>query len=381
MASCKHVLGKDLVHPGMLSVTERSKSAEHLSKKVQASNNPSSLGLVREAWSHALSLQMMFTGARGFVSIVCLAFLIGAAAICYWPFKLSITMTSKLMSEDGMGGYALVMLFMSAWMGGMALVAVCIGVRGLRMDLFGPKDVPLVFNKQTRKVYKYVQELPKKKGTGALNALKHLVVSAFSPWPQMLLIEYDWDCLEAEYFESTTLMGNVNKTLRVLQFYVKEHPTSQRVIDSFTVASPAVVTRSMSMDLWEYIRRYMEEDGPVMHKGDSPAPAWPTSLLQSAQAVAPYFWPLVLMGSLWSAYSVWQHGWPHDQGHFGPVVFIVGFISNFFLLAIVFNRLGYALGREAPLPPAVLETVGEPLDLARLAKEANAGAVVSQAAT
>jgi hypothetical protein len=124
----------------------------------------------------------------------------------------------------------------------------------------------------------------------------------------MVLVEYDWESLEAKYFENTILIGNVVKTQRVLQLYAKESPTSNTVIGGLVLGSPMMVGRELTMDLWEYIRSYMEENGPVMVKGDKPAPPHPRNIFQSAQLVAPYFWPLVVAGSIWSTMKYAEHG-------------------------------------------------------------------------
>jgi len=98
----------------------------------------------------------------------------------------------------------------------------------------------------------------------------------------MLLIEYDWDCLEAEYFEQTRLVGKVVTTLYVLQLVAKESPTSDKLIGGFTLASPLMVGRTTAMDLWEHIRRFMEENGPALSSGDEPSPPYPTSFIKAA---------------------------------------------------------------------------------------------------
>ena len=301
MTNYLHKMAHDLREAGMLSVSDRAKHASHLPKDEVASETPRNLHLVSRAHEHAVSLQLAPTGVRGYMSVLAIVMSGGGVFVAYAGGTI---MTWAFSSKAG--GYAFPLFCLALVTLLMGFAAFSIAIRAWRIELFGPKDVPLVLNRKTRKVYKFVQQMPERDLSNPIRIFKYWL-TAFQPWPPMVLIEYDWDCLEAEYFEETVLMGKVVKTLHVLQFYVKEQPDSNWVIGSFTLASPLLIGRSMAMDLWEFVRRYMEEDGPVMHKGDTPAPAYPSNLLQSARAMLPGVWPLGVAALAWGAYNIWQH--------------------------------------------------------------------------
>jgi hypothetical protein len=369
MTKYLHKTAHEVREAGMLSAQDRAKSAQHLPKTEVASETPHNLHLVSRAYEHALSLQLAPTGTRGYMS------LFGLVLVAQAGFLFYIGSSAPVFALDAdVGGWIVPLLMLSA----IALVAgfgfLTVAIRAFRIELFGPKDVPLVFNRKTRKVYKFVPQMPERDLGNPVRIFKYWL-TAFQPWPPMLLIEYDWDCLEAEYFEVTQPMGRVVKTLHVLQFYVKEQPDSNWVIGSFTLASPLLIGRSMAMDLWEFVRRYMEEDGPVMHQGDTPAPAYPSNLLQSAQAMLPGVWPLAVLAAAWGNYNIWLHG-PENTWYNGAA-----FAGNAMLLAMLFNWISHFFGREIELPPQMLAGAGEPLDLQALSERANAPEPVTPGAS
>ena len=362
MTNYLHKTAHELREAGLLSVKDRAKHARHLPKDQKASETPHNLHLVSRAHEHAVSLQLAPTGMRGYVSVVGVVLLCGAAFSTYAGSTIL-----KLTYAEDVGGYVLPFTFLAFVFLLLAFALTSTSVRGWRIELFGPKDVPLVLNRKTRKVYKFVQQMPERDLSNPVRIFKYWL-TAFQPWSPMVLIEYDWDCLEAEYFEETVLMGKVAKTLRVLQFYVKEQPDSDWVIGSFTLASPLLIGRSMAMDLWEFVRRYMEEDGPVMHKGDTPAPAYPSNLLQSAQAMLPGVWPLGVAALAWGAYNIWRH----EHGDENIWYTAPAFMGSVMTLSIVFNWISHFFDRDIELPPQMLAGAGERLDLEALSKQANA---------
>ena len=364
MTDYLHKTAHDLREAGMLSVSDRAKHARHLPKDQVASGTPHNLHLVSRAHEHAVSLQLAPTGMRGYVSVFGVGFLFGSAFCLYWVYQFIVLI--HLTDTYPADVWTLVMDVLIAGLLVCAFLSLSIAIRIFRIELFGPKDVPLVLNRKTRKVYKFVQQMPERDLSNPIRIFKYWL-TAFQPWPPMVLIEYDWDCLEAEYFEETVLMGKVAKTLHVLQFYVKEQPDSNWVIGSFTLASPLLIGRSMAMDLWEFVRRYMEEDGPVMHKGDTPAPAYPSNLLQSAQAMLPGVWPLGVAALVWGTYNIWRH--EHGDESFWYTT--AAFMGSVMTLSIVFNWISHFFGRDIELPPQMLAGAGERLDLEALSKQAN----------
>lgn len=152
---------------------------------------------------------------------------------------------------------------------------------GLRIDLFAPKANPIVFNRRTRKVYRYVPRLL----SGG-----------------MILVEYDWDCIDAEYYSRTGPSGNVIRTQDTLDLFVRERPGSDEVIDSFPlVTSMMVGGERNARRLWEHIRRFMEEGGPHLSPGDQPASGAPRTAWQAVNA-GPWKrkWIWFFLGAVWT---------------------------------------------------------------------------------
>lgn len=353
----------DLLEPGLRSLRNRGSEVRSLHKAVRVSEHPRSQRLVKSASEHALFLQMMWTSAFGFASVFATGMLaigvlwVWGASIMWRAFVMSIEQREVLLTVVGLGILMVSLIGIGA--------SFVLAIRAYRIDVLGPKDIPLVLNRKTRKVYRFVQEVPgfgSYAGRGQLSKTLAFARDVFSPWP-MVLVEYDWDCLEAEYFEKTTVMGNVVKTFHVLQFCVRESPSSDNVIGTFTIASPMMIGRDAAMDLWEFIRRYMEEGGPPLPPGDEPSPPHPRTLLQSAQTVAPKWWVLFLAGCTW---STWRYAQPDGfliLGVEAVVLFFVAFVCDLMMLVIFFNWLAHKLGQRVTLPEEVSADAGAPLDL------------------
>ncbi|MDB5799960.1 MAG: hypothetical protein JWL63_899 [Rhodocyclales bacterium] len=357
----------------MLSVSERAQEAQYLSKNAPAADKPQTYELVRRAFNEVVFIDSSSTRFKGVPSV----FAMGILANAYFPGAWLHMVTPEILGLLREADLSDALLLLVSCVVALAMLFV-IGsacVRTFRIDLFGPKEVPLVFNRKTRKVYKFIENMPARDLGSPARMFKYWL-TAFQPWP-MTLIEYDWDCLEAEYFEQTTLMGNVVKTFHILQFYVKESPNSNTVIGSFTIASPLTLSREIAMDLWEFIRRYMEENGPVMYPGDKPAPAHPQNLWQAANTVW-VGWPLVVGAAIWAANRAAEA--PDWYSLDGPT-FVTALLSWPFTLAIIFNWLAHKWGKNITLPSEIMVEAGEPLDLRRLADQANGIAAPAEPAS
>ena len=187
-----------------------------------------------------------------------------------------------------------------------------------------------------------------------------------------MLVEYDWECMGAEYQQHTSLNGNVVKTLHHFNLHVKESPTSDKVIGVVTPMSPMFVgSRESAASLWEFIRRFMEEGGPVLYPGDKPAPAKPKHLWQSGQMIAPYLWVPMMIHAGWTVHYLWVHGFPSLLlwGFKQFLIQLASAVSCLFSAAIIFNWLAHTFGFDVELPEEMLADAGPPLDLKKLAAE------------
>ena len=349
-----------------LPADARGDGVQALAKDFVASDTPQSHGLLRSAREHAIYLDSVWVGLRGYSDVFALMLLL-AGVLAFYPLKLSLEGLSVIASKGEYGLYVVVAL-LTLTICLSILFALGMALRGFRIGLFSPKDLPLVFNRKTRKVYTFAPQVPELTPSWAT------LRAHFKPWP-MQIVEYDWDCLEAEYFESTVLIGNVVKTNRVLQLYARESPGSNTVVGGFVLGSPLMVGREVAMDVWEYIRRYMQENGPVLCQSDQPALPHPSNILQSAQRVAPYYALPLLAALVWSVSHYMEHRFPVPGGtFFNLVLFIAAGFGGFTWLAIVFNWLSFRFcGQDVTLPPELLKDAGAKLNLRALAAQARAG--------
>ena len=356
-----------------VDLKQRDHSNDWLSKKKRASGQPGAQGQISRAYANAIFLQAMSTRFRGLLSVMAIGILAGAGIFIA---LLNLVVPSALQSigESRWLGALFDILFVAVI--GLTLTAtLTAAIRAYRIDLFGPKDIPIVFNRKTRKVYRYIQNLPVFPSSNNWREFKASVprfpaywMSVFKPWPPMLLIEYDWDCLEAEYFEQTRLVGTVVTKLHVLQLVAKESPTSDRLIGGFTLASPLMTGRTTALDLWEHIRCFMEEGGPALSPGDTPAPPYPKNFFQAAHTVTPG-WFVAVGGCIWAWWFMAQHGWPAQIGGYkGFGVFVVALVCSFMTALFIFNWLAHKFGEDVTLPPELMADVGAPIDLHALAR-------------
>ena len=375
------------------SASERARKKERLRKDHKASETPRSISLVSRAYENTLILEAMPSRYRGLASIFG-AFLLASV----WVFG---DMTSDVVSMTyadivtGRSGWWWIlfdtpMLLASAT---LDLISIVVGLRILRFDLLAPKVIPLVFNRKTRKVYRFAQDVPGMNllvgstGRFSLSGLGRYIAMTFLPWPKMLLVEYDWDCLEAEYYETTGPSGNVIRTDHYLDLYVRETPGSDKVIGSFSLAPSILIGKESARDLWEHVRRFMEENGPALSPGDKAAPPPPKGFWQAANAIfAGPGWLIFLGIVIWKRdlayyellYWILPHGSLQRREALdmstrlgmdaGIVVWAALFLSCFFLAGVFFAVIASYLSPAVELPPELTADAGAPIDLDALAR-------------
>ena len=358
-------------HPdGDMPASQRHPETRHLPKDRPAADRAMALELVMSATEHLLLVQQSSTRLRGYMSVFAVLML-AAAPLSFagikliWSFGLPIVSLSHL--------FVLVLSL-------LLLVATAAGIfwaiRAFRIDLLTPTDNPLVFNRKKRKVYRVMPDIPEWHGVSPAALLRHWL-NTFRPWP-MQVIEYDWDCLEAEYFSKTSMAGNVARTEHHLWFYVKASPTSDQVLGSFGMVPPLLIREDSAMMFWEHIRRFMQDNGPPLPPGETPAPKPPRNPISALNTVMPYFWPVMVAGLLWSGSKFVEQGLfrmsPYEfidtsAYHVGIAAFCVALISLFGCAAAFFNWLGHLFAPRLKLPPEVLQEAGEPVDLWALSRQ------------
>ena len=147
----------------------------------------------------------------------------------------------------------------------------------IRLDLYRPSDLPIVFDRLNRKVYRLTrEEMPGFKG-------------AFMPWP-LMACEYDWDLIDAEHHAEVFSTGGSVHTNHFLIFVVRKSKDDSTIIDSFQVSNPSALNDDLTDRMWEHIRRFMEEGGPHLPSPDEPLADMdpPLSWWESMGAVGPF---------------------------------------------------------------------------------------------
>ena len=321
--------------------------------------------LVMRASDNLLMVQQSSTRLRGYGSVFGILLLV-AAPLGLATVQLLLSVGFPITSLSHLFGVVIALTVFVVTVG-----SIFLALRTFRIDLLTPTDNPLVFNRKTRKVYRVMPDIPQRQGISPPALVRHWL-NTFRPWP-MQVVEYDWDCLEAEYFSETMLAGNVVRTSHHLMFYVKATPDSNRVLGCFDIVAPMLIREDGAMMFWEHIRRFMQEDGPPLPPGEKPAPKPPRNPIAALQTVMPYFWPLFVAGFGWSAWTYVEHGLlrmspmrflssgaAYDAG---VLAFCVGLITFVGCWAALINWIGHLLAPTLKLPPEVLQDAGEPVDL------------------
>ncbi len=353
---------------------------EHLPKDHRASETLCTDRL-RSAYEHAICLQTVWSDSRGFLSVMSIGILAGLVQ-AVWNGSEVYALFVALFAEDGLWMLGILMAAPVVFIGVVAIVG---NITMIQNDIFGPVDLPLVFNRKTRKVYRLSDESPCfpvpetfKELVGYFPRLLAYCRIRFKPLP-ITVTEYDWDRLEAEHHAYQPKPNSQPDFFNhVLRLRVKESPASNYLVGFIVLDATGANTRERSMALWEYIRRFMEENGPALPPGKSPAPRFPENLWQAVRHTAPNFWFVLLSGSLWSTHHLWRHGmaWDSATPMWDLTALVTALFCNGWLLAVPFNLLAHRLGQQVGLPRRLLADAGAPLDL----RNAATGAAVARSA-
>ena len=220
---------------------------------------------------------------------------------------------------------------------------LCIGIASMlsyaRRDFFRPLDLPILFDRERRKVY-WLDQLP----PGGL-------FDMFQRWP-IRYTECDWDTLVPEHHISTYTSGTSAHQKHTLCLMVP-HASPQAAAKShtpfangFLLGNPMTLSATTTPALWEHLRRYMNEAGPPLPPGEYLCDTQPpTTLWQSLGAVS-IFGPGYVMR--WKTQPIMTS-------------FIHLFSPLFLPLAILMactNWLSYKTAYTVPWPAGVRERLG-----------------------
>nr|WP_315210579.1 DUF6708 domain-containing protein [uncultured Albidiferax sp.] len=128
---------------------------------------------------------------------------------------------------------------------------------GIRMTIGQPQDLPIIFDRKHRKVYRILREQPPGfKGMFQSRPLK--------------ACEYEWDLIDAEHnAEIFTTGGSVMRN-HYLMFAVRKSQDDPTIIDSFQIANASALSEELVPCMWEHIRRFMQERGPHLPSRNEP---------------------------------------------------------------------------------------------------------------
>lgn len=217
-----------------------------------------------------------------------------------------------------------------------------------RMELFLPLDLPIIFDRKHRKVYRLVEDLddqgkPKQRG-------------------QALVIAHDWDDIVAEHHVTTATTGSSVQRHHTLVLMVRDKnpgdfhgpitPTNlPPYVDGFGLGDAKVLTEFTTPRVWEHVRRYMNENGPALPPGE-----------QLADTTVPVTW----WDSL-GAVSVFGPGylkrWRENWGWMAIMHLLSPLMLPLAILMATTNWLSYKTAYPVQWPREVLDKVGPPVRL------------------
>jgi len=217
-----------------------------------------------------------------------------------------------------------------------------------RMEFFHPIDLPIIFDRKRRKVYRLAEDLddngkPKKRG-------------------QVRVVEHDWDDIVAEHHVTTATTGSSAQRHHTLVLMVRDKnpgdfkgpitPTNlPPYVDGFGLGDAKVLSEHTTPRVWEHIRRYMNDNGPALPEGETLADTVvPTTWWQSLGAVS-VFGPGYV--KRWQDSPIWMS--------------LMHFLSPLMLpLAILMattNWLSYKTAYPVQWPDEVIQKVGPALSM------------------
>jgi hypothetical protein len=153
-----------------------------------------------------------------------------------------------------------------------------------------PRDLPIVFDRAHRKVYRMAQQ--------RVPGLKGLI----KPWP-VVALAYDWDLVDAEHNSEFIGSANTGRRLHRLLFVVRKSADDPTIIDSFEIGNGLAQGEEMVAPMYEHIRRFLEERGPHLPHRDEP--------LDERSDDLPTWWQACGRAGPWGNRYLWW--WKNDK--------------------------------------------------------------------
>jgi hypothetical protein len=236
--------------------------AVYLQDRAVASESTTN-GWVRGVYQHAIEYTTFDKSIRG------VAFLLGgvgmaslAGFFCWLFFDF---LTGLLESKLGPPWW----VFPPPVFGFLVFLSIAIFalVHYGRREFFRPLDLPIIFDRQRRKVYRLDQTPPLS------------VFSALKPWP-IRYLEHDWDDIVAEHGVVTFTTGSSVHRQHTLALMVRDKnpgdfkgpitpDNTPPYVDGFVFGDPKTLSEFSVPRVWEHVRRYMNDNGPALPPGET----------------------------------------------------------------------------------------------------------------
>lgn len=216
-------------------------------KNHRESDHPQSFGWIKTIYKDAIEYSGMKQETEGMIMV---GAFFGVVFVFGGVVALALTMAQAL--DD----WFVYLLGIPGLIGGSA-VSLWIMVTPIRRVFRAPRDLPIIFDRKQRKVYRMVLDAQ----PGLSGLLK--------PWP-VKAVAYDWDLIDAEH--DAQLMGSAATAQRLhrLAFVVRKSADDPTIIDHFEIGNGMAQAENMVAPMWEHIRRFMEENGPTLPHPSEP---------------------------------------------------------------------------------------------------------------
>ncbi|TVO58817.1 DUF6708 domain-containing protein [Denitromonas halophila] len=300
--------------------------AKRFDKHTRAHENGMSMGWVKRTYADAFECTRAGDGVRG------LLFFWGCVG--FFGFgSIGVLTVSDFLRTDGVFDVVLLVAFVALFVG----MSIIFPLWCIRLELFAPEDLPVIFDRKHRKVYqitRYTQP-----------GLKGL----FRPWPAVAL-EYDWDLVDAQLNVQTAVGPGIAKRQHSLWFIVRRSVDDDTPIDAFTLGNPFALNEGLASAFYEHIRRFMEEGGRHVVRGEPLAKVLrPKTVREGIAQVSP------LRGR-----SFFR--WVREEPFYA---FVLAVASPAYLIMLplwgIGNYLAYKTSMPVQWPLEVRDAVGEPL--------------------
>ncbi|MBL0730558.1 DUF6708 domain-containing protein [Piscinibacter sp. HJYY11] len=216
-------------------------------------------GWVRGVYQHAIEYTTFDRSVRG------VPFLfggVGIASLAFFAGGTSFSLFAESIADGGSLFSWATLIGTLLWTGAALFALIHYG----RREFFRPLDLPIIFDRQRRKVYRLDQTPPRG------------VFSAFKPWP-IRYVEHDWDDIVAEHGVVTFTTGSSVHRQHTLALMVRDKNPGEfkgeitpdntpPYVDGFVFGDPKTLSELTTPRVWEHVRRYMNENGPALPPGE-----------------------------------------------------------------------------------------------------------------